>query len=256
MTQHGRNYGWRRDLPTPFAPQHEHLPLAAAPILPEVDHRPDWPAPYDQGDLGSCTGNGLGGAVHYVLRKSGAVDAHWLPSRLFIYYGERAREGTISSDAGAAISDGVTVIQHQGVPDEKYWPYVVSRFTQRPSASAFSQALKHRVLSAGRVRGTHADLRTALSQGYNVVFGFSVFESFESDAVAASGIVPLPAADEQLLGGHCAVIVGHSDSRKRYIVRNSWGTQWGQGGYCEMPYSYIEDADLASDFTIVKVVET
>lgn len=234
-------------------PQHEHLPLATAPILPEVDLRSKWPAPYDQGPLGSCTGNGLGGAVHYVLREAGKVDAKWRPSRLFIYYNERAREGTIQEDAGAAISDGVKVVQRQGVPDEILWPYDVSRFRNRPSATAYTQALQHRALSVGRVRQTHTDLRTALSQGYNIVFGFSVFESFESDVVAVSGIVPMPRADEELLGGHCAVLVGHSDTRKRYIMRNSWGTQWGIGGYCEMPYEYIENSDLASDFTIVKV---
>jgi C1A family cysteine protease len=256
MTQHARTYGWKRDLPSPFVPQHMHLPLMAAPILPEVDLTPKWPDPYDQGALGSCTGNGLGGAVHYVLYNAGAVDEAWRPSRLFIYYNERALEGSIGSDSGAAISDGVTVIQHQGVPDEKLWPYNTSRFTVRPNASAYSRALKHRALSVGRLRQTHADLRTALSQGYNIVFGFSVFESFESDHVAATGIVPLPAAHEQLLGGHCAVLVGHSDSRKRYIMRNSWGTGWGRDGYCEMPYAYIENPDLASDFTIVKVVES
>jgi C1A family cysteine protease len=234
-------------------PQHEHLALAAAPILPEVDHRPDWPAPYDQGSLGSCTGHGLGGAVHYVLRKANKEGSAWMPARLAIYYGERAREGTIGSDSGAAISDGVRVIQHEGVADEKFWPYDISRFTQRPSAMYYAQALKHRALSVGRVRQTHDDLRTALSQGFNVVFGFSVFESFESDEVAASGIVPMPSQGEHLLGGHCAVLVGHSDSRKRYIMRNSWGTQWGLGGYCEMPYEYIENPDLASDFTVVKV---
>lgn len=255
MTQHNRNYGWRRDLPSPFLPQHEHLPLMAAPIQPMSDHRPSWPDCYDQGPLGSCTGNGLGGAVHYVLRQSKAVPDSWLPARLFIYYNERAREGTIQSDAGAAISDGVKVIQHQGVPDEKLCPYIVSRFTQRPSQAAYNAALKHRALSVGRVRQTHADLRTALSQGYNIVFGFSVFESFESDSVAASGFVPMPTASEELLGGHCAVLVGHNDTTKRYIMRNSWGKAWGIDGYCEMPYDYIEDPELASDFTIVKVVE-
>lgn len=253
MTQYARVYGWKRDLPSPFVPQHEHLALEAAPILPETDMRPSWPTPYDQGQLGSCTGNGLGGAVHYVLRKAGKVDTSWLPSRLFVYYNERAREGTISSDAGASIGDGIKVIQHNGVPDEKYWPYDTARFTQRPSAMAYVQALQHRALSVGRLRQTHTDLRTALSQGFNIVFGFSVFESFESEAVAATGIVPMPDASEQLLGGHCMVIVGHSDARQHYIVRNSWGVSWGLGGYAEMPYAYLESPDLASDFYVVKV---
>lgn len=248
-----RRYGWKRDLPSPFYPKHSHLDLASAPILPETDMRPHWPDVYDQGPLGSCTGNGLGGAMHYVLKAAGAIDNSWLPSRLFVYYNERAREGTIGEDAGAAISDGVKVIQHNGVPDERLCPYDVSRFTQRPSASAFNAALKHRATSVGKVHQSHVDLRTATSQGFNIVFGFTVFESFESEQVDFTGIVPMPTAHESMLGGHCAVIVGHSDSRGTYIVRNSWGSSWGLSGYCEFPQVYLEDPHLASDFTIVKV---
>lgn len=248
-----RRYGWKRDLPSPFYPQHSHLDLATHPILPETDMRPNWPGVYDQGPLGSCTSHGLGGAVHYVLQNAGTVDASWRPARLFIYYNERAREGTIGEDAGAMIADGVKVIQHNGVPDERLCPYDVSRFTQRPSASAFNTALKHRATSVGKVNQSHAALRTALSQGFNIVFGFTVFDSFESATVDATGIVPMPSAHESILGGHCAVIVGHSDSRGRYIVRNSWGAGWGLSGYCESPYAYLEDPQLASDFYVVKV---
>lgn len=253
MSSINRRYGWKRDLPSPFYPEHMHLDLAAKPILPETDMRPSWPEPYDQGALGSCTGNGLGGAVHYVLKHAGKVSSSWLPSRLFIYYNERAREGTISEDSGANISDGIKVIQHNGVPDELFCPYDVNRFTQRPSTSAFSAALQHRAISVGKLKQTHADLRTALSQGYNIVFGFTVFESFESQDVADTGIVPMPTAGESMLGGHCMVLVGHSDSRNRYIGRNSWGSSWALGGYCEFPYEYIESEHLASDFWIVKV---
>jgi C1A family cysteine protease len=249
-----RRYGWKRDLPSPFHPMHEHLDLEAHPILPETDMRGKWPLPYDQGPLGSCTGNGFGGAMHYALKQAGKVDATWLPSRLFVYYNERAREGTINDDAGAMLADGVKVLQHNGVPDERLCPYDINRFTQRPSASAFSAALKHRATSVGKVRQTHNDLRTALSQGYNIVFGFSVFEEFESAEVDATGIVPMPTAHEAMLGGHCMVIVGHSDSRRRYIARNSWGANWATGGYCEFPYEYIEDPQLASDFYVVKEV--
>lgn len=251
---HVHTYGWKRDLPSPFDPIHEHLSLAEAPILAESDMRPHWPKPYDQGALGSCTGNGLGGAVHYVLKKDGLVADSWLPARNFIYWNERSAEGTVSSDAGANIRDGVRVIQNKGVPDEKFWPYAVENFTQRPSSLAFKEALKHRTLSAGRVTQSHPNLRACLSQGFNVVFGFSVFESFESDEVASTGIVPMPSSREELLGGHCAVLVGHNDARGRYIVRNSWGLDWGLKGYFEIPYAYIETDLLASDFWAVKVV--
>jgi C1A family cysteine protease len=85
-------------------------------------------------------------------------------------------------------------------------------------------------------------------------FGFTVYESFESDAVAQTGIVPMPSSNEEVLGGHAVLAVGYDDASTSFIVRNSWGPNWGQKGYYQMPYGYLTNTDLASDFWAIQVV--
>jgi C1A family cysteine protease len=247
-----RTYGWRRDLPdkrdVPFAPR-EHVTDLTLP--PAIDLRPLCPVVYDQGSLGSCTANALAGALEFDLKSKGQDFA---PSRLFIYYAERSMEGTVASDAGAYIRDGAKVVSHLGVPDERLWTYYEPRFDKRPPKSVYKAALAHRAVSYAKVRQTHDDLRRTLAAGFPVVFGFSVYESFESSAVAKTGIVPMPSMSEDMLGGHAVMLVGYDDSEQRYIVRNSWSSGWGMLGYCTMPYAYVEDPDLASDFWTFRAV--
>jgi C1A family cysteine protease len=97
-------------------------------------------------------------------------------------------------------------------------------------------------------------MRGCLSSGYPFVFGFTVYPSFESDDVARTGIVPLPAANEVTIGGHTVLAVGYDDSTNMFIVRNSWGPLWGVAGYCHMPYADLLDNNLAGDFWTIRVV--
>jgi C1A family cysteine protease len=85
--------------------------------------------------------------------------------------------------------------------------------------------------------------------------GFSVYAAFESAAVAQTGKLNLPAPTEALLGGHAVLAVGYDDPSQRFIVRNSWGPDWGQAGYFTMPYAYLLDENLSDDFWTIRVVE-
>jgi len=87
------------------------------------------------------------------------------------------------------------------------------------------------------------------------VFGFAVYESLESQTVAETGNAPMPKPTEQALGGHAVLAVGYDDGKKRFIVRNSWGAEWGAAGYFTLPYPYLLDANLADDFWTIKSVE-
>jgi C1A family cysteine protease len=87
------------------------------------------------------------------------------------------------------------------------------------------------------------------------VFGFTVYESFESAAVAASGQVPMPAPGEAVIGGHAVMAAGYDDTNQRFIVRNSWGAGWGKNGCFTIPYAYLTSAQLASDFWTIRLVK-
>jgi C1A family cysteine protease len=246
-----RKYGWRPDKPDHR--DHRFAITGPAPeALPQkVDLRPHMPSVYDQGELGSCTGNAIAGAVEYLWMKSGRVV---VPSRLFIYYGERVIEGTVRQDAGAEIRDGIKVISTKGACLEPTWPYVISKFARKPTAKAFSEGLKHRASSYARVdnsKSTH--VMGALAAGFPVVFGFTVYDSFESDEVARTGRVPMPSKSEKALGGHAVLAVGYDAAQRVFIVRNSWGAGWGDHGYFYMPFEYACSTDLADDFWVVKV---
>jgi C1A family cysteine protease len=248
-----KRYGWVPDL----TDARDHLfaaPIATMAALPaSVDLRSKCPAVYDQGDLGSCTANAIAGAVEFDLLKEGKPDM--MPSRLFVYYEERVIEHTVDSDAGARIRDGIKVVASLGVPPENDWPYNIAEFTQKPPQKAFTDATRHKVASYSRVIQDLTQMKSCLAMGVPFVFGFSVYESFESQEVAKTGVVPMPDLQkETLLGGHAVLAVGYDDSQQRFMVRNSWGPQWGMAGYFTMPYAYLMSRNLASDFWTCKIV--
>ena len=111
------------------------------------------------------------------------------------------------------------------------------------------------VTSYMRVPQTQAQIQQCLADGYPVVFGFTVYESFESDVVARTGVVPMPGKREKVLGGHAVVCVGYDRSKKAFLVRNSWGTSWGQGGYFWMPFAYLTNNNLADDLWTVRMIK-
>jgi C1A family cysteine protease len=203
----------------------------------------------DQGQLGSCTGNALAGALEFLERKDKVSFVDF--SRLFIYYNERLIEHTTKADAGAMIRDGIKTLAKQGVCSEKTWPYVISKFAVKPNAACYKEALQHRITSYHRVM-TLDEMRACLAEGFPFVFGFSVYESFESQAVARTGIVNMPKPKEAQVGGHAVMAAGYDDSKKRFIVRNSWGDDWGMKGYFTIPYQYVADRNLSDDFWTIR----
>jgi C1A family cysteine protease len=260
---HVRGYGWRHQLPDARDKLYAARLSAAPPA--EYDLRPAMPPVYDQGQLGSCTGNAIAGSMEYERDRQGLSD--FVPSRLFIYYNERALEGTASSDSGAVIKDGIKVVNSEGVCPETLWPYEIAMFAVKPPRRCYVAALTERLLQYEAIQ-TLGDLKDAISSNLAVVFGFTVYESFESSAVAQTGVMPMPAPGERVVGGHAVAAVGYSDPKGHVIVRNSWGPSWGDAGYFYMPYQYmtgttkssdgapINGAHLASDFWALELVSS
>lgn len=206
----------------------------------------------NQGQLGSCTANALAGNLEFLEKKAGRRATNL--SRLFIYYNERAMEGTISDDAGAVIRDGVKSLVKLGVCTESSWPYKIEKFTEKPPDKCYKTASDHQVTSYHRIIGLQ-QMRECLAEGYPFVFGFSVYEAFESEEVAKTGTLNLPQRGEKQVGGHAVMAVGYDDGDQRALIRNSWGTDWGMKGYFTMPYDYISNDNLADDFWTLRALE-
>lgn len=212
-----------------------------------------WPT-LNQGNLGSCTANAISGAIQtQELKQKEPQEA---PSRLFIYYAERAMEGTIPTDSGAQIRDGMKVVNRLGYVPETMWPYDVEKFATAPPADVFLAARKTRVLRYQRLQQDVQHLKAWLAAGHPFVAGITVASSFPMQPAPGlkPGYVPMPQLWDQVIGGHALLWVGYSDivtigrSQGAFIFRNSWGDGWGDDGYGYLPYEYLTNPDLAQDF--------
>jgi len=252
-------YHWQRE-PVDSRDHLYNTASAPATLPASIDLRPYCSPIEDQGQLGSCTANAIAGVIEYLdCRANKNLDV----SRLFIYYQERLLEGSISTDAGAYLRDGIKACYTYGAPLESLWPYNISRFAVQPPPTVYADALKRKVTSYAKCTDFTA-VKTAISQNHPVVIGFDVYASFESGTwwyPTGSGLMPYPAVNrEQLLGGHAVALVGYNDNlsgpagKGYFIARNSWGTSWGKSGYFYMPYSVIKNTNMSSDFWTISTV--
>lgn len=248
------NFGWLRDLPD----QRDYIftaKLTNVKLPASVDLRANCPPVYDQGNLGSCTANAIGAHLDYDRKKQG--ETLITPSRLFIYYNERKAMNTVKSDSGASIRASVKTIVKQGACPEVDWHYDVLKFAKKPTAICYSTALQFEGLTYKRVLRSVTDMQTVLASGLPFVIGFTVYDSFESDATNKTGVMTMPAPTESVLGGHAVLVVGYTtrNGAPYWICRNSWGTGWGDKGYFYMPQQYLMDSKLSSDFWVLETVK-
>ena len=250
-----RKYGWIRDIPDhrdlmaqfpkwDTLPKKSHVDLRMTGNMPEV---------YNQGALGSCTAQAVAAAYEYDMKRQ-KVQEYFQPSRQFIYYNERVIEGTIEQDSGATLRDGVKVLHKLGVCSEDDCPYDTDRFFLQPSVKSYLDAQKHKAVKYRKVMQNDT-IFSALTMGYPVVFGFSVYESFEDpNGVGKTGIATMPKKSERLLGGHAVMLCGYNivNNKVRFLVRNSWGTEWGNKGYFWMGFDYVMNPNLCSDFWTIE----
>jgi len=251
-TEYG--FGWKRDLPDIHDLRLvEPLALLEGPLPRYVNLIPEMPPIWKQRGLGACTAH-AGPAVWCHMRKQQNLPG-LMPARLFVYYCERELEGTIDHDSGASIRDCFRVMADKGVPDEGLWPYDPAKYKIKPSDAAYADAVKHRDLEYLRVNQDVNSLKACLATGYPFVFGFTVYQSFLT-GVSRTGMVQLPGWFEKSVGGHAVCAVGYN-SRNFFLIRNSWGTDWGDPdipGHFWMPPEYISNGNLAADFWTLRKV--
>jgi C1A family cysteine protease len=238
---------WRQDKPD----NRDYKYSLTTPSTPNtIDLRPYCSPIENQGNLGSCTGQAIAGAIELLNKRNGK---HKDISRLFIYYYERLLLGTVNYDSGAYIRDGIKATNHYGASLESHWPYNIRKFRQEPIKEAKEDALNRKVTRYERIEDFNGCI-DALSNGYPVIIGFHVYTSFMSNTVARTGNMPYPnTRRERLLGGHAVLLVGYNKTKKVFIARNSWGTSWGAKGYFYMPFDVIKP-NMSSDYWIIKSV--
>jgi C1A family cysteine protease len=216
------------------------------------------PPIYDQGELGSCGLNSSGAAKEYCEAKQDPAKAV-MPSRLQWYYDCRDDK---NSDTGIQLRDAMKTGTKIGVAPESLWPYDISKFAVKPPSSVYVEAEKRQILKYLKVAQTLDQMCGCLAAGFPFVGGLQIYESFESDAVTKTGIVPMPKRGwfgiritEQCLGGHALCFCGYDAKKKWFIFRNSWGTSWGDKGYGYVPFAYMLDSNLTSDLWTIRLTE-
>ncbi len=228
--------------------------LAKLKLPTTADLRP-WCSPIeDQGELGSCTAHAGVGVVEYFERR--AFGRHIDASRLFLYKTTRNLMHQ-TGDTGAFLRSTMGALVLFGVPPEEYWPYNIADFEKEPSAFCYAFAQSFQAITYYRLdpMGTSPAvllerIKTNLAGGLPSMFGFTVFSSYTQ--ANTTGKIPFPADGEKIVGGHAVVAVGYDDGMKiknkapgakettgALLIRNSWGTGWGTGGYGWLPYDYV-----------------
>lgn len=218
-------------------------------LPPKIDLRSKCPPVYDQGQLGSCVANAL-------LTGFGFNDPKFNGSRLFLYYNCRMIDGDVNQDSGSTISAGIEAMAKYGVCKEPTWPYNIDNFAKKPPKHCYVEAEKHQIVTYQHVSQTKNSIKSCLASGFPIILGILVYPGLESSNAAKTGYVPMPSPGEPLLGGHAVACVGYDDSKQVWIMKNSWGTGWGDKGYFYLPYDYLTaDKYLASDLWKITKVE-
>lgn len=262
-----RKYGW--DYVNEVKVTEEQVPFKVMAFHPnlssikEVDLRPLFPVePYDQGALGSCTAQAWTGLFEFLAHKQS--DPYIAMSRLGFYYEEREKMGTVEQDSGASISTGADIIKNKGIGLESLCPYVIENFATKPSDTYYDDMKYHKAVKVERVKKDSKHITQCLLDGFPIVCGIMVYESFESEQAMKTGIVPDPnTKSEKLLGGHAILIVGTKmiDNKLYFVCRNSWGTEVMDKGYFYLSEHFVMGnagmfgmQELCSDLWTIKLV--
>jgi C1A family cysteine protease len=225
----------------------------SAVVLPKkVDLSTDKVGVYDQLAVGSCTANSIAGAIKYlsVIHKIPLLGIN--PSRLFIYYNERELEGTVNVDTGAYLKDGIKTVNKTGYCKEETWKYITGNWATKPTENCYKEAENNKISAYYAIgkRNLVTDLKTALSNGFTVVFGFQVLENINS-ITKTKCILKKPKLfqSKKVIGGHAVLMVGYDTDKKLFKVQNSWGEDWGQNGYFYMTEDYLKT--FGFDFWVI-----
>jgi len=249
-----KGLGWRPDLPDirdfTFESSGIIKKKKVFPVKLDLRGHVDMPPVYDQKSIGSCVAQAVGALCDFKY----GTDFNYEPSTLFLYYVTRSLDGTVDSDSGSSIRSGIKAANEFGIATAKHWPYDVKKFKVTPPKDVFDIASNHQALEYQRVKQRLDDLRACLLGDNLIAFGICVYEGLYK-ITPKKPLLELPDYSQSMQGGHALVIAGYDDIKQHFIVRNSWGSQWGLSGYFYIPYNYVLNPQLAMDFWSIGLVE-
>ena len=209
-----------------------------------MDLRNKFPEVYDQGKIGSCTANALCSIYEYDTY-------NFKGSRLFLYYNERLLLNETDIDNGAYLSDGIFTLKTFGLCEEKDWPYIIENLFKRPTDDIYQKAKSNFVIEAFSIANDVKTIKYWLNKNEPIALGIAVYSNFMNFSAAKSGDIGLPSANDRFIGGHAIVLCGYDDDTQKFILRNSWGSYWGNNGYFYLPYNYITNDYLCGDLWVI-----
>lgn len=234
---------------------YQEIPLEVDYIAPidlklpnSVDLRSGFAEIKNQGPQGACSAFSLVSVIEYFIQRtlSNKIDL----SEAFVYYNARVINDKTNIDEGSTFQDIIKSIRDNGVCVEELCPYNPSVYNEQPSDEAYHDALDRKITEAKNVRLDIVDIKSALAQGFPVIISARAFKTYVTNA---NGVIPPPSQEEleDETSNHAMVICGYTDREGYFIVRNSWGTNFGDQGYCYLPYEYIRTPKAINNAYVV-----
>lgn len=203
-----------------------------------VDLRPDCSPVENQGRVGSCTANAVVGSLEYWQISEGS--SYTDLSRLFVYYNARRFSDREQVDTGTSMDHVMAALLGYGACAEPIWPYDHDRWNMKPPEHVYASAVRFPELHYARV-SPGMERQYVLAAGFPIIFGMGVPEILMMKIGAETGYMPRPETGfEAPKGAHAMLIVGYDDARRVWIVRNSWGSAWGDQGYVYIDYDVLD----------------
>lgn len=228
-------------------------------VAESIDLRENFSAIKNQGQQGSCLSFTLVSIFEYMMKLHNQEDCDL--SEAFLYYNARNldEDGTVCEDNGSKFVPSLDALRMYGIASEKVWPYNDEVCDAKPSEEAYRDGAMRKLVKALNVERNVNAIKSALSDGYPVACSFTLTNTFNT----GGAYIPMP-TDEDIdnvnddAGGenklhsyHAMTIVGYSDKLQRFLVRNSWGDDWGDKGYCYVPYAYVANQKLLNFACII-----
>jgi hypothetical protein len=216
-----------------------NIPIEIPPIIQKIDNlnkvdlRNKFPPAYDQGKIGSCSAFALCSIFDYDT-------TNFKGSQLFLYYNERELINETNVDNGAYLSDGIYSLKYNGICDEKYWKYEISNIFIKPSKEAYDKAKENYLIEAYNIKNDLSIIKKWLDNNEPIAIAISIYSNFMASKSKNTGKIGMPSINDKLIGGHAVIICGYDDNLRELILRNSWGTYWGDNGYFYLPYEYLK----------------